>query len=152
MKSRKLFRVALVALVALPLLAAGLSPTSAGRESGRPAGSLPAAQGRLALDAQANASALPPDSAVALAEQHVRANLASLGLTDADISEWRVSDRYVTKHNGVTHVYFTQRLGGVEVFGGVLNVNVARDGRVVSVGNRFVPRLSERANTRTPLL
>jgi hypothetical protein len=92
----------------------------------------------------------PPVDALAVAQNHVRQNLATLRLVESDINEWVVSDRYATKHNGVTHVYFQQRLGGIGVLNGILNVNVTRDGRVLGLGNRFVPRLAETANTSVP--
>jgi len=86
----------------------------------------------------------------AIAENYVRQNLAQLGLIESDISDWVISDAYVTQHNGVTHVYFQQRLAGIQVLTGILNTNVTRDGRVFGVGNRFIPHLAETANTTVP--
>ena len=60
----------------------------------------------------------------------------------ADVSEVAVSDRVVSRHTGVTHVYVEQRQAGIPVAGGVVNVSVGADGRVVHVGNRFVPDLA----------
>ncbi|KAI9207125.1 Fungalysin metallopeptidase-domain-containing protein [Polychytrium aggregatum] len=46
-----------------------------------------------------------------------------------------VSSSYRSKHNGVTHVYLRQLIGGLEIANGVANVNVDRAGRVISFGS-----------------
>ena len=53
-----------------------------------------------------------------------------------------VSDTVVSTHNGVTHVYLQQQHKGIGVYNGLINVNVARDGSVISAGNRFVSNLA----------
>jgi hypothetical protein len=102
----------------------------------------------------ATASAAPPDpDAVEIAKGHVQQHRASLGLTSGDLADWVVSDRYATRHNGLTHVYLQQRLDGIEVVNGLINVNVSRSGQVVGpVGNRFVSQLAQSVNARTPSL
>ena len=87
-----------------------------------------------------------------ITRSYLQANHAALWLTANDVAEWSVSDRYVTAHNGVTHIYLRQTLGGIEVFNGVINANVARDGSLISLGSRFVPDLSGAANTSIPVL
>lgn len=89
--------------------------------------------------------------ALAVAQQHVQQNLGRLGLTPSDIAGWRVTDNYLSKHNGLTHVYLQQRLDGIRVWNALINVNVQSDGAVLSSGNRFVPSLAQRVNTRQPL-
>lgn len=76
-----------------------------------------------------------------IALNYLRQNKESLGLTSTDLSDVQVTDHYVSSHTGVTHIYFVQRLNGIEVFNGLINVNVMPDGRILSVGNRFVPDL-----------
>jgi hypothetical protein len=139
MKSQKLLRLGLFGVTAVLAVAPALFTSSA--QLGTNSASSP-------LTTKSPAPAKP--DAVAVAEQHVRSNLSSLGLTNSDIAEWRVSDRYSTAHNGVTHVYFRQRLNGIEVLNGIINVNVTREGRVLNLGNRFISRLSEVANTSVP--
>ena len=140
MKSQKFLRLGLFGVTALLAITPALFTSSA----------------QLGVPTTSTSSQLPTKSAaakpdaVAIAEQHVRGNLGSMGLTSADIAEWRVSDRYSTAHNGVTHVYFLQRLNGIEVLNGIMNVNVSRTGGVLNVGNRFIPHLSEVANTSVP--
>src|SRR5687767_7184122 len=59
---------------------------------------------------------------------HLRANHRALGLTAQDVSEWVVSNQRRSAHNGVTHVSLQQQLSGIDVFAGVLKVNVGADG------------------------
>jgi extracellular elastinolytic metalloproteinase len=75
-----------------------------------------------------------------------------LGLEQADLDGWELTNRFTTVHNGVTHLYLRQRLAGIEVFGGTLNVGVTRDGRLVALRNRFVPGLARVANVRAPAI
>jgi extracellular elastinolytic metalloproteinase len=71
-----------------------------------------------------------PAADVALA--YLQSNAAALGLTASDVSDVAVGDSVLSAHAGVTHVYLRQRAGGVPVAGGIVNVNVAPDGRVLS--------------------
>ncbi len=108
-----------------------------------------------ALAVAAIAAALPPPAAAAVdpvevAKRHVRDHRAALGLRPGDIADFVVSDAYRTADNRLTHVWLRQRLEGIDVVNGLMNVNVAASGRVVGVGNRFVRRLAESANARTP--
>ncbi|KAG0265214.1 Fungalysin/Thermolysin Extracellular metalloproteinase 5 [Mortierella polycephala] len=52
-------------------------------------------------------------------------------------SDYIVKNAYSTKHNGVTHVYLRQRINGLEVVNGDINVNVDRHGRIISYGDSF---------------
>lgn len=83
---------------------------------------------------------------------HLGDNAVALGLTSADLADMSVARQYRTQHNGVTHVYFQQLSQGIEVANGLINVNVMADGRVLSVGNRFVGNLAGKINARRPAL
>lgn len=50
---------------------------------------------------------------------------------------WEVANHYVTKHNGVTHVYLKQEVNGIPVFNGDLNINVDKNGRILNMGESF---------------
>ncbi|GJJ71188.1 extracellular elastinolytic metalloproteinase [Entomortierella parvispora] len=52
-------------------------------------------------------------------------------------SDYIVKNAYTSKHNGVTHVYLKQRIDGLEVANGDINVNVDRHGNVISYGDSF---------------
>lgn len=93
-----------------------------------------------------------PGDPVEIAVTYLRQQAAHLGLTAGDLSDISVSDRYVTQYNGVTHLYLRQRYHGIEVFNGILNINISRNGAVINLGNRFVPNLAQALNTDTPSL
>ncbi len=65
-------------------------------------------------------------------------NRIGYDLTQSDINDWIVSDNYTTKHNGVSHLYLQQTIGGIPVELAVMNVVVKEDGTIFSVKNRFV--------------
>ncbi|HEY1012123.1 MAG TPA: hypothetical protein VGE07_05405, partial [Herpetosiphonaceae bacterium] len=75
---------------------------------------------------------------LAIALEYLRGDPAAHGLAAGDLAELRVSDRYVSDHTGVTHLYLQQQHGGIDVLNGVLNINVLPDGRILNLGNRFV--------------
>ncbi|KAF9106095.1 Fungalysin/Thermolysin Extracellular metalloproteinase 5 [Mortierella sp. GBA35] len=52
-------------------------------------------------------------------------------------SDYIVKNAYTSKHNGVTHVYFRQVVDGLEVVNGDINVNVDKEGNVISFGDSF---------------
>ncbi len=87
-----------------------------------------------------------------IAMDYVQSQRQALGLTDADLQDVVVRDRFVTQHNGVTHLHFQQRLGGIEVYNGLLSVNVAADGSIINLRNLFVGDLAGKANTDSPTL
>jgi len=93
-----------------------------------------------------------PGEPLELALAYLHDHRAELGLTDDDLAEVVVEDRYQTRHNGVTHLYLRQRLGGIEVWNGDVNVNVAADGSIVNLGSSFVPDLASAADSRSPAL
>ena len=82
------------------------------------------------------------DDAADVAVDHLQDNAAAFGLTATDVSDVRVVDAVVSSHTGVTHVYIQQLHRGIPVTNGIVNVNVAGDGTVLSAGNRFVAGLS----------
>ena len=83
--------------------------------------------------------------AKSIALDYIKANKADLGLTGADVKDVRISSSVFSAHNGVTHVYLQQQYRGIDVYNGLINVNVARDGSVLSAGNRFVANLAAAA-------
>src|SRR6185436_371126 len=84
------------------------------------------------------APGLPLDIALA----YLSRKAPELGLTAADIQDFVVTDQYTSGHNGVTHIYLRQRYEGIEVVNANINVNVAADGSIISLGNSFLPGLA----------
>ena len=62
----------------------------------------------------------------------VRAHLDAFGLSTADLATL-VKSRQVTDLNGITHVFWTQRIDGIDVFGNGLRAHVDKTGRLISV-------------------
>jgi extracellular elastinolytic metalloproteinase len=60
-----------------------------------------------------------------------------------------VSSEVASRQNGVTHVYFQQRYRGIDVHNGILNVNIGRDGRVVSADSRFFADIAAAAGEQS---
>ncbi len=87
-----------------------------------------------------------------VAMAYISSNLDALGLTAADLDGIAVQDRYTTRHNGVTHLYFHQRSGGIDVYNAIFTVNVAADGSIISVNNRFVGDLAAKVGGGGPAL
>jgi hypothetical protein len=83
--------------------------------------------------------------AVETAREYVQKHKQALGLTGSDINDYAVSSEVTDRHTGATHVYLQQVHKGIEVYGAILNVNVARDGNVLSAGNRFVSNIAAAA-------
>ncbi|MEM7351768.1 MAG: M36 family metallopeptidase [Acidobacteriota bacterium] len=87
-----------------------------------------------------------------IAMAYIQGQRVALGLTAADLEGMVVRDRYTTRHNGVTHIVLQQHLEGIEVYNGLININIARDGSVINMGNLFVPDLANRVNASAPAL
>ena len=129
--------LAVVSGVALIALAGVSGPAAAQSSPRRPAGFLTAPEA---------------GDPLRLARRYVRENLAALGLEAADLDDWILSDRTLTRRAGLTHLYFRQRLAGIEVRGGDLSVSVLADGRLIALNHHFVRDLAGAVNTRVPTL
>jgi extracellular elastinolytic metalloproteinase len=80
-----------------------------------------------------------------IAVEYVKDNANELGLTGADVNQMSVADEVTSSHTGTTHVYLQQTHKGIAVHNGLLTVNVAESGWVISTGNRFVPNIASAA-------
>ena len=76
----------------------------------------------------------------------IKKNKQKFGLLDSDLVDLKVKDQYTSQHNGVTHIYLRQQIGGIEVVGAELNSNVTKDGKVLNLNNSFVKGLIKAAN------
>ena len=86
-----------------------------------------------------------------IALDYVRQNAGALGLGAKDVGEVIVTDQYTSAHTGVTHIYLRQSHEGIEVVDANMNVNVARDGRIINLGQSFVPNLAAAISGSSPL-
>lgn len=92
------------------------------------------------------------DALLTVARQYLRDQRTRWGLSEADLADVVVTDRYVTQHNGVTHLYLRQRYLGIELFNGDINLAIDRNGQVLYSASRFVPNLAQAVNTTRPTL
>ncbi len=90
------------------------------------------------------------DEPLAIALRYLRANMEKRGLSDEDLDALTVTHKYASRHNGTTHIYFRQQVGGLEVVGSESNVNIAADGRVINLGDGMVRGLKSRVNVAKP--
>ncbi|MCC9136079.1 T9SS-dependent M36 family metallopeptidase [Pontibacter silvestris] len=86
------------------------------------------------------------------AVNHLRSNKLKLNLSDADLTELKLSDEALTRHSGMRHLYLQQAYQGIEIYGAVTNINISRDNQVVSMGNRFHRELSKKVKSTAPQL
>jgi hypothetical protein len=109
---------------------------------------LVASVGFLALVGAATVATAAPN-AVDVARDHVQRNKQAFGLTGSDVNDIVVTSAVQSRHNGVTHVYLQQRYRGIEVYNGLINVNVDRNGKVISAGSRFVANVAAAAGAQS---
>ena len=71
-------------------------------------------------------------------------------MTEDDFAGMRVQERYTSRHNGVTHIYFRQQLNGLDVANAQISINVHADGRIINMKSSFVADLRNKAGVATP--
>jgi PKD repeat protein len=74
------------------------------------------------------------------------------GLTESDIQHHEVTDVYLSKRSGATHVYLRQVYEGVSVLQGFANASVTEEGRLLSTNVSFIPNLVSRIGEAGPSL
>ena len=93
-----------------------------------------------------------PGDPVAVALGYVQANEALLGLGVGETAASETTDIVRNPVTGSTHLYLRQTFQGLSVYNAQLQVNVNRDGRILSVNNQFVPGLVGSVNAVVPSL
>jgi len=79
--------------------------------------------------------------------QFVQQNIDQLKLVESDITNIKVQDMYMTKHNGVTHIYYVQQYADIPVHNAILNVNITKDNDILFHNSTFVSDLESKVNT-----
>jgi len=95
-------------------------------------------------------SAATPGNPMSIAMDFVRRNLAALNLEESDLADYVVSDVVFSKVTGATRIYLQQRYQGIPVYNAQLQINVNRDGRIISVNNSFVSGLQRAVGSLKP--
>ncbi len=88
----------------------------------------------------------------AIAHDFVLASADLLGLAASDMDDLEVTDLVPSRVTGATHVYFRQRHLGLAVYNAQLQVNVNREGRILSINNAFLPEVALAVNQTEPAL
>ena len=91
-------------------------------------------------------------SAKETALRFLQGNPTQFNLTREDVSDVRITDAYVSKHNGLTHVWAQQQYAGIPVYNALFGLHVRPDGSVLHLGHGFVPGLAKSVNTTLPSL
>ena len=82
----------------------------------------------------------------------VRDSSELLGLMAEDLDDVEVTDSVENPVTGSTHIYLRQRAYGLPLYNGQLQINVNRDGNVLSVNNSFLPDLVNSVNATRPVI
>ncbi|MBK9335451.1 MAG: M36 family metallopeptidase [Lewinellaceae bacterium] len=104
----------------------------------------------LCLAVSLHAQDLAPAKETAL--RFLQTNPEQFNLSRQDVSDVRITDAYVSKHNSVTHVWVQQQHAGIPVYNGLFGLHVKPNGEVFHLGHRFVTDLSQQVNTILPSL
>ena len=100
----------------------------------------------------ASAAWAQPPAPLDIAKRYLAEQREKWHLTEADINNFRVTDQYQTKHNGLTHLYLAQQHEGIELFNAISGLHITKEGQVAFATNRFTPGLASKINTTHPLL
>ena len=106
----------------------------------------------LALFSTIHTDAYANPIAAETARSVLQERAAGLGLSAEDIAGAEITDNYLSPHSGVRHIWLRQRVDGLPVALGLVNVNLGADSKVWSINSRFVEQVNERKNRRIPTL
>lgn len=87
-----------------------------------------------------------------IGREYIKAMSEEWHLKPNDVQDLVITDQYVSKHNGVTHVYYTQQYKGIPIDNAITSINITKEGKVAFAGNQFIGDLSSRVTTTTPSL
>ncbi len=96
-------------------------------------------------------SAWAQGSVEPIAKKYLLEHQTELGLSQADIENWVITDSYTSSHNQVQHLYIRQTHQDIEIFNAVANFNIWQ-GRVMNMGDRLERNVATRINTVQPSL
>ncbi|MBI4454403.1 MAG: M36 family metallopeptidase [Acidobacteria bacterium] len=74
-----------------------------------------------------------------IAVDFLRAWRELMQLSDADIVNLQVDNKYSDMHNGVTHLLYQQYYRGIKVFQGIVGFNIDKQGRILTAGGEYDP-------------
>lgn len=78
-------------------------------------------------------------------------NNKKLDLTESDVKNWIVYDKYTSKQSQLEHIYIRQQHEGIEIYNSVANFAI-QQGKIVHSAFRMVNNVSKKVNTTRPEL
>lgn len=90
--------------------------------------------------------------AATTARRFIKDNPDLFKMSDGEVDELRMTRRYRTAHNGLTHMTFQQQVNGRDVFQAEYAVHVARNGSVVAASGELIPEVTRAVNASSPRL
>lgn len=91
-------------------------------------------------------------NALEQALEHLRSKQETLGLSDSDLSNYRVTDLYANRKNGISYLYLQQTHQDIPVERATANAVFSPDGQLVHMNIRYLPEVAAKANASTPVL
>ncbi|NNF57191.1 MAG: T9SS type A sorting domain-containing protein [Rhodothermaceae bacterium] len=91
-------------------------------------------------------------NAVDEAKAYLQRDALRYGLTAADVADVVVTDAYTSRRSGTAHVYLRQSIGGIDVLGTEMTVNLDRTGRVFHATGSMRPNLAQAIAPQQPSL
>lgn len=88
---------------------------------------------------------------IAKIQEYLNKNKTKFELTNQDISDWTVESKTNSDATKIDNYFIKQRYLGIEVFNSNSNVWVKK-GEVINMHLAFVPNLSQKVNTTTPVV
>jgi len=92
------------------------------------------------------------DDALQIAQQMLQDNQTDYGWTDADIADIALTRSYTDDHNGLTHIYLSQRLQGIPIDGAGLGIHYRPSGDFLHISDRFYKNTAGKYNSRIPII
>jgi len=87
-----------------------------------------------------------------IALSYLEESADDLGVAAPDVEGLELTRIYASEHNGVTHLFFQQRVAGIDVFGATVRANITSDHRILSVASQLFPDAFGSFNTLDPAL
>jgi hypothetical protein len=81
-----------------------------------------------------------------LIRKYLQDHQTELKLTQNDILNWTIYDRFTSVKTGVEHIYIRQNYKGIELYNSMANFAI-KNGEIVHFSNRLVANISENVNT-----
>ncbi len=102
-------------------------------------------QGRISIDKKKEKREIPQ-----AALDHIKKARQKFRLSEKEITNLELSSETESTHNGLKHVYLKQTHEGIEIHGALTNINMNREGKVLSMGDRFLSDVERKVNTTKP--